>query len=296
MDLEQKAIERVRMASEMSLRLYGRPLVVTDSGGKDSAVCREIVRRAGIPFEIHHNLTTADAPQTIYYVRDIFHRLELEGITCCVNYPIYKGQRVTMWSLIPMKKFPPTRLQRYCYQICKENSCRDRFITTGVRWAESVKRKNNRGVFENFVSDPSKKIILNNDNDEQRMLFESCTLKGKRICNPIVDWRDSDVWEYIRSERLELNPLYDMGFYRVGCLGCPMAGKNRWTEFRLFPTYQRAYIRSFGKMLDVIHAGGGKTKWKTAEDVFSWWMEEETIEGQISLFDRIEWLGEKGIL
>lgn len=248
------------MASEMSLRLYGCPLVVTDSGGKDSAVCREIVRRAGIPFEIHHNLTTADAPQTIYYVRDIFRRLELEGITCYVNYPIYKGQRVTMWSLIPMKKFPPTRLQRYCCQICKENSCRDRFITTGVRWAESVKRKNNRGVFENFVSDPSKKIILNNDNDEQRMLFESCTLKGKRICNPIVDWRDSDVWEYIRSERLELNPLYDMGFYRVGCLGCPMAGKNRWTEFRLFPTYQRAYIRSFGKMLDVIHAGGGNNE------------------------------------
>lgn len=67
MDLEQKAIERVKTASEMSLRIYGRPLVVTDSGGKDSAVCREIVRRAGIPFELHHNLTTADAPQTIYY-------------------------------------------------------------------------------------------------------------------------------------------------------------------------------------------------------------------------------------
>lgn len=91
------------MATEMSLRLYGRPLVVTDSGGKDSAVCREIVRRARIPFEIHHNLTTADEPQTIYYVRDIFRKLELEGITCCVNYPIYKGQRVTIWSLIPMK-------------------------------------------------------------------------------------------------------------------------------------------------------------------------------------------------
>ena len=94
MGLEQKAIERVKMASEMSLRLYGRPLVVTDSGGKDSAVCREIVRRGGIPFEIPHNLTTADAPQTIYYVRDIFHKLEQEGITCCVNYPIYKGREL----------------------------------------------------------------------------------------------------------------------------------------------------------------------------------------------------------
>ena len=48
-------------------------------------------------------------------------------------------------------------------------------------------------------------------------------------------------------------------------------------------------IRSFGKMLDVIHAGGGKTKWKMAEDVFSWWMEEETIKGQMSLFDITEW-------
>ena len=48
-----------------------------------------------------------------------------------------------------------------------------------------------------------------------------------------------------------------------------MAGKNRCTEFRLFPTYRRAYIRAFGKMLDVIQAGGGETKWRTAEDVFS---------------------------
>lgn len=38
MDLEQTAIERLRMASEMSLRLYKQPLVITYSGGKDSDV------------------------------------------------------------------------------------------------------------------------------------------------------------------------------------------------------------------------------------------------------------------
>ncbi|MCD7992779.1 MAG: phosphoadenosine phosphosulfate reductase family protein [Clostridia bacterium] len=57
-----------------------------------------------------------------------------------------------------------------------------------------------------------------------------------------MDWRDSDMWEFIRNERLEINPLYDMGFYRAGCLGCPMEGKNHWRELRLFLTYQRAYI------------------------------------------------------
>lgn len=273
----------------MSFTLYGSPLVVTDSGGKDSCVCREIVRRAGIPYEVQHNLTTADAPQTIYYVRETFRKLEEQGVPCKVNYPVYKGWRVTMWTLIPMKKFPPTRLQRYCCQVLKEATCRDRFITTGVRWAESVKRKNNRGVYENFTSDPQKKIILNNDNDEGRRLFESCALKGKRICNPIVDWTDRDVWEYIRSERLPMNPLYDMGFFRVGCIGCPMAGKTRWKEFVLFPTYRHAYTKAFGRMLEVIHEGGGKTRWRTAEDVFSWWMEDFQVEGQMSLTDFEEW-------
>ena len=273
----------------MSFALYGSPLVVTDSGGKDSCVCREIVRRAGIPYEVQHNLTTADAPQTIYYVRETFRKLEEQGVPCKINYPVYKGGRVTMWTLIPMKKFPPTRLQRYCCQVLKEATCRDRFITTEVRWAESVKRRNNRGVYENFTANPEKKIILNNDNDDNRRLFESCALKGKRICNPIVDWTDRDVWEYIRSERLPMNPLYDMGFFRVGCIGCPMAGKTRWKEFALFPTYRHAYTKAFGRMLEVIHRDGGKTRRRTAEDVFFWWMEDFQVEGQMSLTDFEEW-------
>ena len=47
MDLEQTAIERLRMASEMSLRLYKQPLVVTYSGGKDSDVLLHLAGAAG---------------------------------------------------------------------------------------------------------------------------------------------------------------------------------------------------------------------------------------------------------
>lgn len=38
MDLEQKAIKRIQAASDMSLYHYGKPLVCTYSGGKDSDV------------------------------------------------------------------------------------------------------------------------------------------------------------------------------------------------------------------------------------------------------------------
>lgn len=63
MDLEQTAIERLKMASDMSLRLYKQPLVITYSGGKDSDVLLHLAEKSGIPYEVLHSLTTADAPK-----------------------------------------------------------------------------------------------------------------------------------------------------------------------------------------------------------------------------------------
>ena len=60
MDLEQKAIERIRLASDLSLKHYEKPLVCTYSGGKDSDVMLELFRRSGIPFEVHNSHTTSD--------------------------------------------------------------------------------------------------------------------------------------------------------------------------------------------------------------------------------------------
>lgn len=176
-DKEQLAIARLQEASRMSLQVYKQPLVVTISGGKDSSVCIALAERAGIPFEVQHNHTTADAPETVYFVREEFKRLEAAGIQCTVNYPVYKGQRTSMWDLIPQKLMPPTRLVRYCCSVLKERGGAGRFIVTGVRWAESVMRKNNRGIYE-----AGREIILNNDNDDRRRLFESCRLQAKRVC------------------------------------------------------------------------------------------------------------------
>lgn len=148
MDLEQLAIERLRAASEMSLANYGLPLVITDSGGKDSSVCKELAIRSGIPFEVMHSHTTADAPETVRFVWQEAKRFEDMGIKYTINMPTYKGQRVSMWSLIPQKLMPPTRLVRYCCSVLKETGGAGRFIATGVRWDESASRKKNRGIYE----------------------------------------------------------------------------------------------------------------------------------------------------
>ena len=161
-----------------------------------------------------------------------------------------------------------------------------RMITTGVRWAESASRRNKRGIYESMPHDLSKKVIINSDNADTRHLFESCKLQAKRICNPIVDWSDYDVWSYIHAEKIPINPLYNCGFHRVGCVGCPMAGRRmRLFEFGRYPTYQHAYIRAFDRMLEE-RAARGKLdgSWRagtTGEDVFRWWMQDDVLPGQI---------------
>lgn len=69
MDLEHKSIERIRLASEMSLHHYGKPLVCTYSGGKDSDVMLELFKRSGAPFEVVNSHTTVDAPPTVDHIR-----------------------------------------------------------------------------------------------------------------------------------------------------------------------------------------------------------------------------------
>lgn len=285
MDKEHQAIQRLQAASKMSLDAYGLPLVVTTSGGKDSSVVVELARRAGIPFEVLHNHTTADAPETVYFIRDEFKRLEGMGVKCTVEYPVYKGKRTSMWDLISQKLMPPTRIVRYCCEVLKEHGGTGRFIVTGVRWAESTRRKNSRGIYEKMSADKDRRVILSNDNDDRRRLFENCTIRAKRVVNPIVDWTDTDVWDFLQSERVPCNPLYCEGFKRVGCIGCPMAGKTRYAEFSRWPTYRINYVRAFDRMIAARAETGKDTVWTSGEQVFRWWMEEEEIPGQYWLED-----------
>ena len=276
---------------------------IMDSGGKDSAVLVHIAKKSGIPIKVVHNLTTVDAPETVYYVRDKFKKLREEGIDAEIVKP-----KETMWQLIEKKGTPPTRLIRYCCAALKETYGVGKKIATGVRRSESVQRKNNQGLVtvfnptkelidkadnENFHITSKGGVVLNLDNDETRDTYEYCYRTRKAIVNPLIDWTDSDIWEYIRAEKIELNPLYECGWSRVGCIGCPIAGKHRYFEFKKYPTYEAAYKKAFEKMLIRRTEKGLKIMdaWKDADAVFRWWMEDKTDPNQITLEDYFRDLG-----
>ena len=281
------AVRRLQEAAEMSQALYEKPLVVAYSGGKDSDTILKLAQIAKIPFEVLHNHTTADAPETVYHVRNKFRELELSSIKCDIDYHVQPdGKRVTMWNLIQRKLMPPTRLMRYCCSELKEGGGKDRFIITGVRWAESAARKKNRGSLEVIARRKERSLILSNDNDEDRRLFENCKMAGKRVVNPIIDWTTEDVLDFCKAENVNLCPLYAEGWHRVGCIGCPMAGKKRYMEFARYPTYKKAYIAAFDRMIEERKRRDmmkGFTIGDTGVDVFHWWMEDGILPGQTVL-------------
>ena len=266
---KNKAVERIRTAYEFSQRLGLGKLYVCFSGGKDSVavygVCslafgKDLMDKC----EFHYQYTGLDHPELVRFIRREFPFVER-------HLPAR-----TMWEMIPQHGMPPTRLARYCCRELKERGGEGRFCLTGVRWEESSRRKNNRGEFE------SDGLLLNVDNTEDRRLLEHCIPKRKHICNPIVDWSDETVWRFISEENLPYCSLYDQGYDRLGCIGCPMDTK-REKVLSSYPKYKEAYLRAFGRMLEERKRKGLDTKWKTPEEVMDWWLEKNPTDNSFSL-------------
>jgi phosphoadenosine phosphosulfate reductase len=296
--------EALKLAAKMSRSYYNAPLIVTYSGGKDSDVMLHIAESClgKDDFEVLNSHTTVDAPDTVYHIRQVFKKLSDKGIKTTIDYHKQEdGTTLTMWNLIPQKLMPPTRIVRYCCQVLKETGTPNRLCALGVREAESAKRQG-RDIFATrggsmqklyFFSLSHASEVYQESQEIQDDAWD-CTLIKKMkensdtMVNPIYRWSDTDIWEYIRQEKIEVNPLYTKGYDRVGCIGCPLAPyHHRIKEFTDYPKYKQLYIKAFDRMLAARRKKGKKCEWKTGQEVFDWWMEEgkHNIKGQMCLFD-----------
>ena len=266
---------------------------VAFSGGKDSVVIKALCDMAGVKYDAHYRITSVDPPELVRFIKEQYPDVSMD-------YPRYSdGTVATMWNLIPKKRMPPTRLVRYCCDVLKESGGEGRMTVTGVRWAESNNRKNNQGKVTIYNADKEVAehpdftktdrggVVLLNDNDESREVIEGCYKKRKTVLNPIIDWEDYDVWDFIRERHIPYCELYDQGYKRLGCIGCPMNTKTAEVDFQRYPQYYQNYIKAFDEMVIKRRRDGIKTEWRDGQEVMDWWLERKTdkpLKGQISMF------------
>lgn len=256
------------------------------SGGKDSCVIKALADMAGVKYEAHYSITGIDPPELVRFIMD-------KHPDVIRDKPRDRdGNRITMWSLIPKKKAPPMRIVRYCCQELKESNGLGRITITGVRWAESANRKNNQGgitiydkkakrLIEQIADEDDYKkthkrgVVLRLDNDKSKQIVDMCYKTHRTTINPIIDWTDEDVWEFLHEYEIPYCELYDQGYKRLGCVGCPMSSKAA-DELDRYPKFKNLYLLAFEKMIQARKDAGLEVResWSTPQGVMDWWLQK----------------------
>jgi phosphoadenosine phosphosulfate reductase len=217
------------------------------SGGKDSQCILELARMAGVTHRPAYNVTTIDAPELVRFIRREYPEVEFNRPgTHLLNY------------MQEHPKSPPTRTQRWCCAEYKERGGTGMAKIVGVRIAESPRRAK---LWRTVVPNRNGGVIL---------------------C-PIAYWTDADVWAFHAERHLPHCELYDEGFTRLGCIGCPLAGPaNQAREFARWPRYAAMWHRAVVATWERWHSvprNDGKPRYHArfsdGESFWRWWISGE---------------------
>ncbi len=183
------------------------------SGGKDSIVMYDIVKRSGVKHTVYYNMTTIDPPEVMKFIRK--------------HYPEVKWLRPKRSFFDHIRtKGMPTKVKRWCceklkHKIHAKESSSHKIV--GIR-AEESKKRAERGRVTRF---------------------------GKEIMySPILYFTEADVWDYIEIEGLPYPSLYDEGFTRLGCVICPFicrSGGILEKHMKRWPHMYRRFERVVGE-------------------------------------------------
>ena len=122
---------------------------------------------------------------------------------------------------------------------------------------------------------PQGGIALPLDNRENAKMVETCYRTRQTTVNPIIDWTDAEVWEFIHEYNVPYCSLYDQDYKRLGCIGCPLAGvEMQKREFERYPKYYNLYLKAFDNMVELLN-DKGRCSWRTGQDAMNWWLDEE---------------------
>ena len=233
------------------------------SGGKDSQALFHMTQLAGVKFRGHMNLTSVDPPEVIRFVKKNYPEVEL----------IKPGKSIFQHAI--EKQILPTMRVRWCCAEYKETAGAGKVTLIGIRKAESSRRaKRNEVEINNrkFSGDldgldeyrqeqrakrarrKSKEQGVNITNADEEQTLGCIHGKESLLISPIIYWTEKDVWEFLNDVvRVPHCSLYDEGWHRLGCIGCPMSSaKQKHIENERYPHIKRNWI----KAIKAIRNGG----------------------------------------
>ena len=227
LDIEYEAFQFIKDAIR---RFPNHVALISFSGGKDSTVVSDLVRRALGRAEILHIFgdTTLEDDNTYEYVDQFQKDNPL--------IPFFEVRAEHDFYELVEQMGPPSRAIRWCCTIFKTGPINNilqsfdyqKVLTFyGIRRDESVRRSRYHKLSPNG-SDGLGTVIEVDQDHERNGVTIGAKIGQQLTASPILDWTEFDVWNYILSYDLPFNKSYRLGFSRVGCWLCPL--NSRWSE------------------------------------------------------------------
>jgi len=226
------SINLIQKCEKLALQYSPDGFHIAFSGGKDSQVIYELAKMAGVKFKSYFYKTSIDPKELLVFIKE--------------NYPevvLIKPQK-TMFQLILEKKIFPTRRIRYCCEYLKERKGINSVVIVGIRKEESARRKK-----------------------REELTFQCIKGNDKYMLHPILEWTKNDVFSFLENRNIKLCSLYKTQ-KRIGCVGCPMVGKNKHLKQILsHKNFYKAYCNTAQKLLSF----GDWGKFDSGEEIIEWW-------------------------
>ena len=281
------SIDLLKKAERLALAYGGgNGYYLAFSGGKDSQALYHIAELAGVKFDAHMNFTSVDPPEVIRFVKKSYPEVD------------FIKPKKSIYQLAVEKQILPTMRVRWCCAEYKENSGAGRVTLIGIRHQESSRRaKRNEveipnrkysGTLEGLdeyrnelkakrARRKSKKDGVNITNADQEQTLGCISGKESLLISPIIHWTEQDVWEFL-NKVMEVPhcSLYDEGWHRIGCIGCPMSSVNqKKIENIRYPHVKRNWI----KAIKAIRRGGGFRREHIWWNIKADWMPIRNVRG-----------------
>lgn len=255
----ETSITTIQRAAKLAQNYTGKPLVVAFSGGKDSQTVYHLTEAAGVEFEAVYSATTIDPPEVVRFIKQ--------------RYPMVRFHvpKMSFWRLVEYTRMLPNRHMRYCCSILKEQTLPGRVTLTGVRREESAKRAKRQ------ILDINKKPRQFDEFERDDKIDVQCFGNGKEkiTVNPILDWTETDVWQYLNNVvNVTHCELYDQGRHRVGCLFCPMKRRREIVEdMQRYPHQFNRLKKTVAKIAET-----SKIFPNDPQSFLEWWLSDKSVE------------------
>lgn len=245
-DRVEEAIALLQEHEAKALELSPDGYFLGFSGGKDSVVIKALADMAGVKHRAVYNQTTIDPPELVRFIKQHYPHVE------------WRRPKRNFFRAVIDSHGLPSRLNRWCCEELKESGGDGLIKVLGVRAAESVRRKKQWNPITQWRSG-----------------------LGGFVVAPIVYWSTDEVWKFIKENKLPYCSLYDEGWNRLGCVGCPMAGKGRLAQFKRWPGFEKAWRRAtrgyFNRRKGKLNRLGEPyyiERFASGDEFFDWWLSD----------------------